>query len=69
MGRKRTEKPKMPAAAEPEVKTKPVRLDLDPEIHRKLRVVAAEQGKTMAVFAREAVEKWVLDLYPKIGKG
>jgi hypothetical protein len=42
---------------------KPVRLDLDPELHQKLRVVAAEQGKPMAVFAREIVEETVNKLY------
>jgi hypothetical protein len=42
-----------------EVQTKPVRLDLDPETHRKLRVVAAEEGKPMAVFARDVVAEEV----------
>lgn len=62
MARKTTEKPPMPAVAD-EIKTKPVRLDLDPEIHQMLRVVAAEQGKPMAVFAREVVEETVRELY------
>jgi plasmid stability protein len=57
MARKKTEPPKMPVAEE--VRTKPVRLDLDPELHQKLRVVAAKHGKPMAVFARELVEKAV----------
>jgi predicted DNA-binding protein len=61
MARKKTEAPKMPAAAE--AKTKPVRLDLDLELHQMLRVVAAEQGKPMAVFAREVVESMVRNLY------
>ncbi len=61
MARKKTEQPKMPATAEP--KTKPVRLDLDLELHQMLRVVAAEQGKPMAVFAREVVERTVRELY------
>jgi len=61
MARKKTEAPKMPATVEP--KTKPVRLDLDPELHQMLRVVAAEQGKPMAVFARELVEQTVRNLY------
>jgi predicted DNA-binding protein len=61
MARKKTEKKPMPATAEP--KTKPVRLDLEPDLHQRLRVVAAEQGKPMAVFAREIVERTVDQLY------
>lgn len=61
MARKKAERPKMPVTAEP--KTKPVRLDLDPELHQMLRVVAAEQGKPMAVFARDLVERTVRQLY------
>ena len=38
----------MPATAE---EIKPVRLDLGPETHRQLRVVAAENGMSMASFA------------------
>lgn len=60
MARKKAEQPKMPVA---EPKTKPVRLDLEPELHQRLRVVAAEQGKPMAVFAREIVEQTVNKLY------
>lgn len=63
MARKKTETPKMPVSAEP--KTKPVRLDLDEDVHRMLRVVAAEQGKPMAVFARDVVERVVRDAYGK----
>jgi hypothetical protein len=66
MARKKTEKTAMPATAEP--KTKPVRLDLDAGLHQMLRVVAAEQAKPMAVFAREIVEKTVRELYGKRGK-
>lgn len=61
MAKKKTEPKPMPAIAEP--KTKPVRLDLDPELHQMLRVVAAEQGKPMAVFARELVEKTIREMY------
>jgi predicted DNA-binding protein len=67
MAKKKPE-PRMPATAEPEVKTKPVRLDLLPELHQRLRVVSAEQGKPMAVFAREIVEKAVNELYGKRGE-
>ncbi|MBV8077750.1 MAG: hypothetical protein JO284_15190, partial [Planctomycetaceae bacterium] len=47
MAKKKTEPPKRPATANP--KTKPVRLDLTPEVHQMLRVVAAVQGQPMAV--------------------
>lgn len=56
MARKKTEK-KMPVAAE--VETKPVRLDLSPEVHQMLRIVAAKEGKSMSVWAREWVEREV----------
>jgi hypothetical protein len=61
MARKKTGPPKMPATVEP--KTKPVRLDLDPEVHHMLRVVAAEDGKPMSIFARDVVERTVRELY------
>lgn len=63
MAKKKTEPNPMPAVAEPEMKTKPVRLDLPPDLHQMLRVVAAEQGKPMAVFARDVVEKTVREMY------
>jgi hypothetical protein len=44
---------------EPEKKTIPVRLDLTPEQHRDLRVVAAQDGVSMAEFARRAVVETV----------
>lgn len=61
MARPKKEKEKMPVTAEP--KTKPVRLDLSPELHQRLRVVAAEDGKPMAVFAREVLEQVVNQRY------
>lgn len=64
MARKKTEGKQMPAtAAEP--KLKPVRLDLTPEDHQLLRVVAAEQGKPMAVFAREIVVRTIHEMHAK----
>jgi plasmid stability protein len=54
MARKQTEE-KMPASAEPKIK--PVRLDLDPELHRLLRLVAAHHDASMAAYAREALER------------
>lgn len=58
---KKSAKPMPATAAEPETKTKPVRLDLPLDLHSKLRVVAARHGKPMAVFAREVVERIVLE--------
>ena len=57
-------KPMTPATRiQPEIKTKPVRLDFPPEIHQMLRVVAAESGMPMAVFARDVIAKRVRELY------
>ena len=63
MARAKKVEVKMPVAAAAEVKTKPVRLDLDAELHKRLRIVAAEAGKPMAVFARDLVEETVNRLY------
>lgn len=61
MARKKKGQEKMPVSVDP--KTKPVRLDLDPGDHQMLRVVAAEQGKPMAIFAREVVVAMVRKMY------
>lgn len=53
MARKKTEKPPMPATAEPKIK--PIRLDLTEDEHRALRVIAAKEGKSMAAFVRDYV--------------
>jgi hypothetical protein len=42
-----------------ETKPKPVRVDLDPRVHRELRVEAAKEGMSMAGMARRLVEEWV----------
>jgi len=57
--KKRPEKPQMPATAGPraELKTKPVRLDLPPNVHRLLRLVAADDETSMASYAREVLEQ------------
>lgn len=52
MARKKTEKEPMPAA-EADVTTRPVRLDLPPDIHRLLRLVAADEDVSMASYARD----------------
>jgi hypothetical protein len=45
----------MPATAEPEVKTKPVRVDLSPAVHKELRKAAADEEMSMAALARKLV--------------
>ena len=52
MATKRSTK-KMPATVEPETKTKPVRVDLEPAIHKALRMKAAAQDMSMAALAQE----------------
>ena len=59
MAKKKTEKPEMPASAEPKIK--PVRLDLDEREHRELRAVAGLSGKSMSAYARDAVLQVVRD--------
>ncbi len=44
-------------AKPPGIKTMAVRLELDLNTHRLLRVVAARHGKSMASYARELVER------------
>lgn len=60
MGRPKKGAKKVPAIAD---KTKPVRLDFPPDLHHKLRVVAAEAGQPMAVFCREHIERIVVGLW------
>ena len=57
--KKRPEKSQMPATAGPtaEPKTKPVRLDLPPNVHRLLRLVAADDEMSMASYARDVLER------------
>jgi plasmid stability protein len=67
----RPRKKEMPATA---VETKAVRLDLDMETHRQLRVVAAEEDMPMAIFARDVVTAAVHKRYEELrgkpkGKG
>jgi plasmid stability protein len=52
MARKKTEKEPMPAT-EADATTRPVRLDLPPDIHRLLRLVAADEDVSMAAYARD----------------
>ncbi len=58
MAKKKTEATPVEAIAE---STKPVRLDLSPETHRLLRLIAAFHGQSMASFARDLVDNQVRD--------
>ena len=51
---RKTGKKAMPATAD--VETKPVRLDLPPDVHRLLRIVAADEDISMAAYARKSLE-------------
>ena len=53
-------KPKnMATIAEPDGKTKPVRVDLSPAVHKELRKAAADEEISMAALARKVVEEYV----------
>lgn len=54
MARKKPEKKPVNVASEPALR--PVRVDLTPEVHRLLRLVAADEEVSMAAFARDALE-------------
>jgi predicted HicB family RNase H-like nuclease len=45
--------------------TKPVRVDLRPELHDVLRIEAAKARKSMAAFVRELVEKFLTERQKK----
>jgi len=57
----------MQTTAEPT--TKPVRLDLTPDVHRLLRLAAAEADKSMASYAREIIEEHLHQNEKPKGKG
>jgi len=61
MARKKPEGEEMPAQIESEPKLKPVRLDLTPGVHRLLRLIAADEGVSMAAYARIAIEHHLRD--------
>jgi hypothetical protein len=56
MARKGSTK-KMPAPVE--TKTKPVRVDLAPDVHQDFRVEAAKEGVSMTAMAKRLVTEWV----------
>jgi hypothetical protein len=58
---------KVPAVAE-EVETKPVRVELAPEIHGALRRVAAEEGLSMAALARRIISEYAQENDPRRGR-
>ena len=55
MARKRPEKDEMATTAE-ETKLRPVRLDLPSDVHRLLRLIAADEETSMAGYARDVLE-------------
>ena len=63
MARKRSTKP-MPAATE--TKTKPVRVDLAPDVHQQFRVEAAKEGISMAAMAKRSVDDWVAKIQEEV---
>lgn len=62
MARKKVEKT-MPAAETASLKA--VRLDLEPDLHKQLRVEAAKQDKSMAALVRDLVVAYLADR-PKV---
>jgi hypothetical protein len=56
MASKRSPK-KMAPIAEPATKTKPVRVDLVPAVHKALRRAAADEDKSMAALARKIISE------------
>jgi hypothetical protein len=57
MAKKKTKKDEEMPTTQAEPKLKPVRLDLSAEVHRLLRLVAADEGVSMAAYARDAFEQ------------
>lgn len=55
MARKKMGAAEVTATVEP--KTKPVRLDLEPDVHKLLRLAAAEADQSMAAYARERLSE------------
>jgi hypothetical protein len=65
MARKRVGKKAMNVSTD--VKLRPVRLDLTPEVHRLLRLVAADSNVSMASYAREALESHLREQAERLG--
>lgn len=64
MARKKTEAKDMSAA---ETALKPVRVELTDDIHRMLRKLAADDGVSMASFARETMDRVVREEFKRRG--
>lgn len=56
---KKAKEVEMPTQTATEPKVKPVRLDLTADVHRLLRLVAADAGMSMAAYARQSFEKLI----------
>jgi hypothetical protein len=56
-----------PVVASTETDLKPVRVELTPELHRLLRKVAADEGVSMAAFARLTMERVIREEAKKRG--
>jgi hypothetical protein len=65
MARKKTEVKDVTTRAEPTLK--PVRVELSGDVHRMLRKLAADDGVSMAAFARESVERMVREEFKRRG--
>ena len=61
MARKKEVKP-VPAT---ETTLKAVRLELSPDVHKQLRIEAAQQDKSMAALVRDLVEEFLAGRKPK----
>jgi hypothetical protein len=61
MARKKGPKPMPAIAPAPEVKTKPLRVDIDPRLHRELRIQAAYLDLPMSDLVREILSDWITE--------
>lgn len=66
MARKTAEKPD-PKPEPGGLDEKPVRLIFDTETHRKLRILAAVEGVSMANFARSTLERVIGEEFARLG--
>jgi hypothetical protein len=65
VARQKTEAKKMATATE--LTIKPVRVELTDDVHRMLRKLAADEGVSMAAFARDNVERIVREEFKRRG--
>ncbi len=73
MAKKKKDAPPVEAVADPVERTrgalKPVRLDLPDDVHRRLRLVAAHEGMSMASYARDVLARNLEDEVKRRGLG